>query len=82
MHTGGKMAQLTTEEIDEYSELAKVYITNQLKEREKFCKQCNDIFGLNMSVHVGKPWEKLMNDNVSRETLNKKEEEKEEVVEE
>lgn len=86
MHTGGKMAQLTTEEIDEYSELAKVYITNQLKEREKFCKQCNEIFGLNMSVHVGKPWEKLMNennenDNVSRETLDKESEENENDIE-
>ena len=75
------MAQLTTVEIDEYSELAKVYITNQLKEREKFCKQCNEIFGLNMSVHVGKPWEKLMNDNVSRETLDKESEENENGIE-
>ena len=39
-----------------------------------------------MSVHVGKPWEKLMNennenDNVSRETLDKEKEEEREVVE-
>lgn len=82
MHTGGKMAQLTTTEIDEYSELAKVYITNQLTEREKFCDMCNKIFGLNMSVHVGKPWKKIMNDNenVSHETFEENKES--EVIEE
>lgn len=51
-----KMAQMTEEEIGANDSLSMILTLDALKQREKFCKECNRIFGLDMSVKLTKCW--------------------------
>lgn len=56
MQNTGKLAQPLTDEIHSHDNSAFIYPLMKLKEREKFCKQCNELYGWNCSVDFAKPW--------------------------
>lgn len=52
----GKMAQQSTDEINGKNSLSFILPLNKLKQRQKFCKQLNEMFGTNLQVRFSEAW--------------------------
>lgn len=51
-----KMAQMSVDESTANDSLSMILTLDALKQREKFCDECNRLFGLSMSVKLSKCW--------------------------
>ena len=52
-----KMAQMSVKEAGANDSLSMILTLDALRQREKFCDECNRVFGLNMSVKLSKCWD-------------------------
>lgn len=81
MNTTGKMAQLTTAELNEYSDFSGMYIQSQYDLLCEYIEEANRINDWNMSVNYGDSFQRFVNkemraDEVITEKLNESEVEK------
>ena len=51
-----KMAQMSVDESTANDSLSMILTLDALRQREKFCDECNRLFGLSMSVKLSKCW--------------------------
>ena len=52
-----KMAQMSVKEAGANDSLSMILTLDALRQREKFCDECNKLFGFDMSVKLSKCWE-------------------------
>lgn len=76
--SNGKMAQLNEKELEGYDTFSMIIPEDRLEMRKKAIEEINKIFDLQVSIDFSSPWkiayERLKNENVSRETLERSEE--------
>lgn len=77
-----KLAQMSVDEANSNDSLSMILTLDALRQREKFCDECNRLFGLTMSVKLSKCWadelaemEADVNDDLSQTEEGNNEEE-------
>ena len=75
IQNSAKHAQVSTDEVHGMDSVAWVLVLDMLKERKKFCDECNRLWGTSWSVELAEPWAS------EYEAFKKRNEEKEEGAE-
>lgn len=73
MQSTGKMAQQTMFELSGYEAFSKVIPSDRLKCRKDFCKNINEIFGLDISVDFSDVWKQDFMEFIERRDNNETE---------
>ena len=83
-----KKAQVNTSEIEDYDQMSQIRIDDMLRCREQMCKEMNDMFGTDVSVHLNSMFQikkddessaRRTDENTENDENNEKDGEKEDV---